>query len=74
MNFLKILPLSKRRLDVLFEIYARGEDYLRNISKNLKMNPSLTFNIPACGAQTGCTPRCNPTTFRLFQLRHASSY
>ena len=45
MNFLKILPLSKRRLDVLFEIYAKGEDYLRNISKSLRMNPSLTFNI-----------------------------
>lgn len=45
MNFLKILPLSKRRMDVLFEIYAKGEDYLRNISKNLRMNPSLTFNI-----------------------------
>jgi len=45
MNFLKILPLSRRRLDVLFEIYAEGEDYLRNISKKLKMNPSLTFNI-----------------------------
>lgn len=45
MNFLKILPLSKGRLDVLFEIYAKGESYLRNISKELKMNPSLTFNI-----------------------------
>src|SRR3989338_6211472 len=45
MNFLKILPLSKGRLDVLFEIYAEGEDYLRNISKKLKMNPSLAFNI-----------------------------
>jgi len=45
MNFLKILPLSKGRLDVLFEIYAEGEDYLRNISRKLKMNPSLAFNI-----------------------------
>lgn len=45
MNFLKILPLSKGRLDILFEIYAEDEDYLRNISKKLKMNPSLTFNI-----------------------------
>jgi len=45
MNFLKILPLSERRLDVLFEIYVNGEDYLRSISKKLKMNPSLTFNI-----------------------------
>lgn len=45
MNILKILPLSKQRLEVLFEIYAEGEDYLRNISKRLKMNPSLAFNI-----------------------------
>lgn len=45
MNFLKILPLSKSRLDVLWVIYAEGEDYLRNISKKLSMNPSLTFNI-----------------------------
>lgn len=45
MNFLKILPLSKSRLDVLFEIYVKGEDYLRNISNSLGMNPSLTFNI-----------------------------
>ncbi len=45
MNFLKILPLSKGRLEVLFEIYAAGDDYLRSISKKLKMNPSLTFNI-----------------------------
>src|SRR3989344_1600407 len=45
MNFLKILPLGERRLAVLFEIYAEREDYLRNISKKLRMNPSLTFNI-----------------------------
>ena len=45
MNFLKILPLSVGRLKVLFEIYAEGEDYLRNISKKLQMNPSLTFTI-----------------------------
>jgi predicted nucleotidyltransferase len=45
MNFLKILPLSKGRLDVLLEIYAKSESYLRNISRELKMNPSLTFNI-----------------------------
>lgn len=45
MNFSKLLPLSKRRLDVLFEIYAEGRDYLRSISKKLNMNPSLTFNI-----------------------------
>jgi len=45
MNLLKILPLNKRRLDVLFEIYAEGQDYLRSISKKLNMNPSLAFNI-----------------------------
>jgi len=45
MSFIKILPLSRRRLDVLFEIYAEKEDYLRNISNKLKMNPSLTFRI-----------------------------
>lgn len=45
MNFLKILPLSKSRLDVLFEIYSEENDYLRNISKKLDMNPSLAFNI-----------------------------
>ena len=45
MNFLKILPLSQSRLDVLLEIYSEKEDYLRNISQKLKMHPSLTFNI-----------------------------
>ncbi len=45
MNLLKVLPLSRQRLEVLFEIYSEKEDYLRNISKRLKMNPSLTFNI-----------------------------
>ncbi len=45
MNFLKLLPLSKRRLDVLLEIYTAKEDYLRSISKKLKMSPSLTFHI-----------------------------
>ena len=45
MNILKLLPLNKGSLDVLFEIYAEGEDYLRSISKKLKMNPSLVFNI-----------------------------
>ena len=45
MNFLKLLPLSQGRLDVLLEIYMDGEDYLRNISKKLNMNPSLAFNI-----------------------------
>lgn len=45
MNISKILPISRGRLDVLFEIYAEKEDYLRNISRKLKMNPSLVFNI-----------------------------
>lgn len=45
MNLIKILPLSKSRLDVLFEIYAEREDYLRNISNKLNMNPSLAFRI-----------------------------
>ena len=45
MNFLKILPLSRVRLDVLLEIYAEREDYLRNIAKKLKLNPSLAFNV-----------------------------
>ena len=45
MNILKLLPLNKGSLDVLFEIYAEGEDYLRSISKKLKMNPSLVFNV-----------------------------
>lgn len=41
----KLLPLSKGKLDVLFEIYAEGQDYLRNISRKLKMNPSQCFRI-----------------------------
>jgi len=45
MNFLNILPLSERRLDVLFEIYSEKENYLRKLSRKLKMNPSLTFKI-----------------------------
>lgn len=45
MNLKKILPLNSRRMDVLLEIYLEGQDYLRNISKKLKMNPSLTFKI-----------------------------
>ncbi len=45
MNLLGILPLSRRRLDVLFEIYADGQNYLRNISRQLGMNPSLAFSI-----------------------------
>ena len=45
MNFSKILPLSKGRLDVLLEIYSNKEDYLRNISKSLRMNPSLAYSI-----------------------------
>ncbi len=43
MNLSAIMP--RRKLDVLFEIYAEGQDYLRNISKRLKMNPSLAYKI-----------------------------
>lgn len=42
MNFLKLLPLSKGKMDVLLEIYAET-DYLRSISKKLRLNPSYTF-------------------------------
>jgi len=45
MNLLKILPLTKGRLDILLEIYLKKEDYLRNLSKKLKINPSQTFHI-----------------------------
>jgi predicted nucleotidyltransferase len=45
MNFMQLLPLSKSRLDVLFEIYAEKETYLRHISQQLDMNPSLTHSI-----------------------------
>ncbi|MBS3158845.1 nucleotidyltransferase domain-containing protein [Candidatus Woesearchaeota archaeon] len=45
MSITKLLPLSKGKLDVLFEIYAEGQDYLRNISRKLKMNPSQSFRI-----------------------------
>lgn len=45
MNFLKILPLTKGGLDILLDIYLKKEDYLRNISIKLKINPSQTFNI-----------------------------
>ena len=42
MNFLKLLPLSKGKMDVLLEIYAET-DYLRSISKKLGINPSYAF-------------------------------
>lgn len=45
MNFIKILPLSKSRLDVLLEIYISNQTYLRDIAKKLKMNPSLCHRI-----------------------------
>lgn len=45
MNLIKILPINKRRLDILFEIYSNNENYLRNISKNLEINPSITHKI-----------------------------
>ncbi len=45
MNFMKILPLSKVRMNVLFEIYAEGSSYLRSISKNLDLNSSLAHRV-----------------------------
>jgi predicted nucleotidyltransferase/predicted transcriptional regulator with HTH domain len=45
MSFNKILPLTKSRLEILFEIYSNKKIYLREISRNLKMNPSLVFRI-----------------------------
>jgi len=45
MNINKILPLSERRIEVLFEIYASKRDYLRSISVKLKINPSLCSRI-----------------------------
>ncbi len=45
MNLIKMLPLNRSRLDVLLEIYSEREDYLRNISKKIKMNPSLLHRI-----------------------------
>jgi predicted nucleotidyltransferase/DNA-binding MarR family transcriptional regulator len=45
MNFIQLLPLSRSRLDVLFNVYAEQETYLRKISQQLDMNPSLTHSI-----------------------------
>lgn len=45
MNLLKILPLSRRMLDVMFEIYANDNAYLRGIAKTLRINPSLTARL-----------------------------
>jgi len=45
MKLIEILPLSKRRLDVLFEIYSSKRDYLRSISSKLSINPSLCSRI-----------------------------
>lgn len=41
MTLIKALPLSETKLRVMFEIYAEGENYLRNIEKQTKINPSL---------------------------------
>ena len=41
MNILKSLPINETKLKILFEIYAEKEDYLRNIEKKTKINPSL---------------------------------
>lgn len=45
MTLLQALPINKTKLRVLFEIYAEGEDYLRNIEKKTKINPSLVHRI-----------------------------
>lgn len=45
MTLLQALPINKTKLQVLFEIYAEGEDYLRNIEKKTKINPSLVHRI-----------------------------
>ncbi len=37
--------LSKRRLELLFEIYAAKRDYLHSLAAKLKMNPSLCFRM-----------------------------
>lgn len=41
MNLLSLLPLSRNTLEILLEIYAAKEDYLRNLEKKTQINPSL---------------------------------
>ncbi|MBI2140366.1 nucleotidyltransferase domain-containing protein [Candidatus Woesearchaeota archaeon] len=45
MTLIKSLPLGENKLKVMFEIYAEGEDYLRNIEKKTGINPSLAHRI-----------------------------
>ncbi len=45
MNLLSLLPLNKTTLEVLLELYAVKEDYLRNLEKKTKINPSLLHRI-----------------------------
>lgn len=45
MTLLEALPLNETKLRILLEIYAEGEDYLRNIEKKTKINPSLLHRI-----------------------------
>lgn len=41
MSLTRTLPITKIKLDILFEIYSEKENYLRNIAKNTRINPSL---------------------------------
>ncbi len=45
MTLIQALPIGKNKLKVLFEIYAEGEDYLRNVEKKTGINPSLIHRI-----------------------------
>lgn len=40
-----LLPLSARKMDVLFEIYSSKRTYLREIARSLEMKPSLCLKI-----------------------------
>lgn len=42
---MELLPLTKRKLEVLFEIYAAKENYLRAIAKETGMSVSLCARI-----------------------------
>ncbi|MBS3121239.1 nucleotidyltransferase domain-containing protein [Candidatus Woesearchaeota archaeon] len=45
MNITGGLPFTQNKLEVLLEIYAEGEDYLRNLEKKTSINPSLLHRI-----------------------------
>lgn len=45
MNLTSLFPLSKSKIDVLLEIYLPGEDYLRNLERRTKINPSLLHRL-----------------------------